>query len=489
MSATVRYHVNNDGRKMRCGAKTPESCDFSVENHISTDNPQEAIDFAEAVNKKRAEEEGGKFIPSTSRNDSVPEEDVEEEEQPASGGFDIFASLAAIQADRDNSEDDEEDSATGYDDIVVTDEDIHRAFPYQGYTSNLPELFGGEDVGYTPNEYLFSQSMERHSEDSRTGTFKTRNTGSLSDSGYFNADTVHGTIDYTALDDNSAVTQFGFKEIPQYEPYMLTEHNTTDMETFFEVSRAEIDQADGDEKRAADFYTGSDFRWINNSINGTIDVPDDDQWDREEDVNTVDFQTLTTFVTEDDREYDDTTGEPPVRTVSAVKRVVATLDSAIEKGPKRQRTVYHSVKGDASFFGGKSAGEWLDENAQNGSEIVFDGYQSTSPKTDGIKKFSQDNGVIFEILTPEGINVTSNSHFQDEFEVVLPRNARYMVVGSSRHVDIDFPHTHHTAYKDSVDNMTVVRLVAINSRGEVLDGTNSDPVQPWEPKVREPAFA
>lgn len=487
MGAMVRYHVNNEGRKMPCGAKTPESCDFDVDNHITTDNPQVAIDFAEQRNREWAESEGKGVVSSVSRGDENVDEESEETDvdQPASGGFDIFASLAAIQAEKSVDSDTVSDD---YADIEITDADVQRSLPFGGYTSNLPELFGGEDIGYTPNEYLYSSNMEKHSQDYQTGTFKTSNTGSLADTGYFNAETIHGTIDYSALDDNSAVTQFGFKEIPEYEPYVLTEHNTTDMETFFEVSRAELAQASDEEKRAADFYTGSDFRWINNSIYGKIDVPGDDQWNGDEDVNDVDFMKMTKMVTEDDREYDDTTGEPPARTETVVRRVVAALDSAIARGPKRQRTVYRSVKGTSSFFGGKSVGQWLDEDGRNGAEIVFDGYQSTSPKTDGIKKFSQDNGVIFEVMTPEGINVTGNSHFDDEFEVLLPRDTRYMVVGSSRNVDIDFPHTHHTAYKDSVDNMTVVRLVAINSRGEILDGTNSDPIEAWEPKVREPSF-
>lgn len=476
MSAMVSYHVNDEGRNMPCSAQTPDACLYSVEDHITTDDPQAAVRFAEERSAQWAQDQGHGALSSLSKADQ------------ASSGFDIFASLAAIQQENADSAGDGYTAGDEYADIEVSDEEVRRAQPYQGNANRLPELFGGEGVGYTPNEYLFSTSTEKHSQDHATGTFKTSNIGTLAESGYFNPDTVHGTIDYRNLDDDAAET-FGFARIPEYEPYVLTEHNTADMDTFFEVSRAELDQASEDEKRAADFYTGRDFRWINDSIYGKIDAPGDDQWNHDEGAETMDFQQLTSLVTEDDRKYNDTASGPPVRTASAVKRIVDTLDAAIDKGPKRQRTVYRAVKGTSSLFGGKSVGQWLDEDGRNGTEVVFEGYQSTSPKTDGIKKFAQDNGVIFEVLTPEGINVTGNGHFDDEFEVMLPRDTRYMVVGSSRHVDIDFPHTHHTAYKDSVDNMTVIRLVAINSRGEVLDGTNSDPVQPWEPKVREPAFA
>jgi hypothetical protein len=73
-------------------------------------------------------------------------------------------------------------------------------------------------------------------------------------------------------------------------------------------------------------------------------------------------------------------------------------------------------------------------------------------------------GILFEVLTPEGVNVTSVSEYKSECEVLLPRNQTYVVVGHKTIIDKYYPE----------DNKKVVQLVAINSKGEVLDGTNAD---------------
>jgi hypothetical protein len=78
---------------------------------------------------------------------------------------------------------------------------------------------------------------------------------------------------------------------------------------------------------------------------------------------------------------------------------------------------------------------------------------------------NDSSGMLFEILTPEGVNVTSVSEYRSEREVLLPRNQTYVVVGHKEIVnDEDYPEY----------NQKVVQLVAINSKGEVLDGTNAD---------------
>lgn len=78
---------------------------------------------------------------------------------------------------------------------------------------------------------------------------------------------------------------------------------------------------------------------------------------------------------------------------------------------------------------------------------------------------NDSSGMLFEILTPEGVNVTSVSEYRSELEVLLPRNQTYVVVGHKEIVnDEDYPEY----------NQKVVQLVAINSKGEVLDGTNAD---------------
>lgn len=66
-----------------------------------------------------------------------------------------------------------------------------------------------------------------------------------------------------------------------------------------------------------------------------------------------------------------------------------------------------------------------------------------------------------EISTPAGMNVSSVSRIKGEAEVLLPRGARYVVVG-----------------RYSTDAAVVLQMVAVNSKGELLDGTNDDPPPP-----------
>src|SRR5699024_4041978 len=69
-----------------------------------------------------------------------------------------------------------------------------------------------------------------------------------------------------------------------------------------------------------------------------------------------------------------------------------------------------------------------------------------------------NHGLVYEILTPEGINITDKSHYTTEHEVVLPRDSKYIVAGVQK----------------SQNGGACVQLVAVNNNGEVLAGTNSD---------------
>jgi len=110
---------------------------------------------------------------------------------------------------------------------------------------------------------------------------------------------------------------------------------------------------------------------------------------------------------------------------------------------------------------------WLADHGQLGQTISFSSYTSTSSCISVARNMSgnDSSGMLFEILTPEGVNVTSVSEYRSEREVLLPRNQTYVVVGHKEIVnDEDYPEY----------NQKVVQLVAINSKGEVLDGTNAD---------------
>lgn len=120
------------------------------------------------------------------------------------------------------------------------------------------------------------------------------------------------------------------------------------------------------------------------------------------------------------------------RTREFLKEAVNTLDSVMMKSPKdKERIVYKGMR-----FGNdgiENASVWADKKMVVGSEVTFDGYQSTSLSYDVANETYADNedAVIFEIKTSEGVNISSLSSYSEEQEVLLPRNSTYKVVGKT----------------------------------------------------------
>ena len=153
-----------------------------------------------------------------------------------------------------------------------------------------------------------------------------------------------------------------------------------------------------------------------------------------------------------------------VGTRDAVKQITRNLDLAMSKSPKNQRVVYRGVSEDSTMI--RDAGgvdNWVTNHGQLGQTISFSSYTSTSTCISVANNMST-GGILFEVLTPEGVNVTSVSEYKSECEVLLPRNQTYVVVGHKTIIDKYYPE----------DNKKVVQIVAINSKGEILDGTNAD---------------
>jgi hypothetical protein len=94
--------------------------------------------------------------------------------------------------------------------------------------------------------------------------------------------------------------------------------------------------------------------------------------------------------------------------------------------------------------------------------MVFDGYQSSSLDPDiATNNYAGNDGLLFEIKTAEGINATAVSEYAHESEVLLPRGARYTVVGIHKGINMGYS-----------NNLTVVQLVAITDEGAITDETH-----------------
>lgn len=289
------------------------------------------------------------------------------------------------------------------------------------------------------------------------------NSGLLADMGYFNKQTVSGVLDYTNIDGSSEMAEkLGFRKLEEGDTYAVTENTKMELDDFVTMGDEETKNYDEDENEAITGFSVASYEWLNEALFNKKVAADDN----EEPGNFSEAFEAADYNRDD-------------RTFNNISTVVGVMDEALAKGPKKQRTLYRSVPGYANMLrdsNGKkmTASDWAKSMYAPGKEVVFDGYQSTSPKANAVGSFLSNSGLMYEIITPEGVNISSKSSFKKEQEVTLPRSARYTVVSVVDQVNVEGKN------KTIFENVTVVRLMAINSKGEILDGTNSDPIEPMK---------
>lgn len=271
------------------------------------------------------------------------------------------------------------------------------------------------------------------------------NEGYLVEKNYFSSKEVRGTINYNNLDENS-YKEFGFQQID--EDFEKHRSAALSSEEFLELSREEIKVLNNEEKLSLRFFTSGEFQWFNTAL-----------------YSGKARGSSKLGVSEVFKDAKDDSSAPRVshgeQNEETINYITEKMDAALAKGPGVQRIVYRGVPQSSPVLGGDT-GKWLDENSKLGQEVTFDGYQSTSHAYHVANSYAGNGGLIYEILTPEGVNVSSNSDYEWENEVTLPRQSRYMVVGV--HKDVKRKNLNKT--------MNIVQLVAINDKGEILTGDN-----------------
>jgi hypothetical protein len=288
--------------------------------------------------------------------------------------------------------------------------------------------------------------------------------GELVDLNYINAKQVSGVINYTNLDEDSYL-EFGFKPIDaDGENNRITMTDETDIAHLSEVEIATLTE---EEKVALRIFTSSHYRTINRALyaeneDGSLKAAIPDQ-------NASYFEDLDLDAAMEEEYYGGIRYTPEFLT-----DLTTHIDSAMEKAPHKQRTVYRGMSGANPVFMNaiKQSGyqpnagtEWVKDNVKLGQEMVFDGYQSSSVDMGiALDYAGGGSGVVYEIITSSGVNATSISAFSHEKEVILPRNARYMVVG-----------VHQGVKLRNYGNMNVIQLVEINEQGAVTEEGNHTP--------------
>ncbi len=301
--------------------------------------------------------------------------------------------------------------------------------------------------------------------------------GYLVEEGLFDKTTLTGVINYNNLNESSW-KELGFHDSSQ--PFMQVFHGTL----INEESKLEGANLTDAEREALWFYSKQNFTWINSSLYNRSeglhnyvapDFPDDKPYFSQD--NRTDSNSTETSLKPIDKL------ESHLRTPRMIKEVTALLDSALVKGPRKQRTVYRGMGWTNGRFVDKSqnyidtndtgrVARWVKENFILGEEILMDGYQSASIDPSIGAEYAGTNGVMFEIKTASGMNVTANSRFSFEREVLLPRNSRYMVVG------IHYDQTLKTIDTATKYNTTIVQLIEINDDGSIVSDGNMPEIKP-----------
>lgn len=303
--------------------------------------------------------------------------------------------------------------------------------------------------------------------------------GYLVDKTYLSGMQISGLVDYTKLNDES-YTEFGFKHISESRKSGMS------LKEFVEVSKAELEDIPLDEKQALRFFTSNHFGWVNKALyqQNQEDVVDPvlmpDQGEYKPRFDGKRFSKELEF----DHGYDELSYTE--KTPSLVEELTAKIDSAMEKSPKQQRIVYRGMNIYHSAILAykkkhKSASlgtvKYVEENYPLGQEVVFDGYQSTSFSPTVAADYASENGIVFEIKASSGLNVSSISHFDIEQEVIMPRNARYMVVGV--HQKQDYIYGDNGKYQGT-QRLNVVQLVEITDDGYIRDESNAKKTTPLD---------
>lgn len=287
------------------------------------------------------------------------------------------------------------------------------------------------------------------------------NEGEFVDFNYFLSKRIAGTINYNKLTVDS-YKEFGFKDVDPSKDnsYFSNRELAIELEELKTISDIELTELNENEKASVKFFTSYSFKWFNNALYS--------KGKSLEEENNY-FKTKDPFEKDDYGELNIYDNNTVAKNKDNVEKISSFIDSALAKAPKIQRVVYRGVSASNPAFTkyGGNVKAWIQDNAKLGQELQFDGYQSSTLDVSTANDFtrSESGGLIYEIITPEGLNVTSISRFAHEQEVLLPRESRYMVVG-----------VHEDIRRASIGGTVthVVQLVAIDDKGAILTGEKDE---------------
>lgn len=231
------------------------------------------------------------------------------------------------------------------------------------------------------------------------------------------------------------LTKDSWKDFGFSGPNILKMKSTTsELFLYNKASEQELEKLTDEEKNSIKFFTSSAFANFNRTLFGKRKIS-------------------------------------KIEEVKEFKNNVKNIDSGLAKNPSNlTRIVYRGVKPTASAIGvdkddtykdkEEKINSYIDKNFEIGKTVDFKGYQSTSLDPQVATSWADKDGIVFEIMSPKGLNITSISQNAEETEVLMPRNTKYMIVGVQKSDELEF------SYRSKPSH--IIQLVAIDENNNIL---------------------
>lgn len=350
-------------------------------------------------------------------------------------------------------------------------------------TPNIPERVPHATSSFVKEHTLFKEMASKYElpvsdlyakntdgEDSVIGVSSEQYQGLLVDNGYIAQNQNSGQINYTKLDQESYL-EFGFQDPNEQRESHLK------IDDLKKLSEAELADVPLGEQKALAYFTGDDYEWINMALySKTYDNGNPALVERSADAGEMpDLFNDKVYGAYEKLGPNWEALEEENASPEVLKIITDKVDSAMLKAPGQQRILYRGMSKDHEAFAKySSVSKFVAKNYPLGQEVKFDGYQSTSYSPLIADTYCGDgggNGLMFEIKAASGINLTSISEYATEEEVLLPRDARYMVVGIHEGVNFDAAGPNGKQWAKN-PNTTIVQLVEITEDGYIRNDSN-----------------
>jgi hypothetical protein len=256
----------------------------------------------------------------------------------------------------------------------------------------------------------------------------------------------------------TVVTTASLEPLPHYRDYGFTNpavesraHEEVENDVQLAESKAEMKKLNKEQRNAVSIFTSNNYKWINGALYGMNSFLREEGYVYPRNPNlSVGFEKPVAKMAFEETKFRVET------TPSQAADYINLLDKAMHAAPLKSRVVYRGVAEHSEHIDYDVSG-YIKKNYSLGQEVVFDAYQSTTTSPTTAVNYAREDGIIFEMKTISGVNAHAISHYEDEQEIVIPRQTRWKVVGVHENVKY--------STRDKKVDATVVQMVEIDDSG------------------------